>query len=521
MARIKPSGKIAIVVIIALVALGGLYFTGNLDMSSIFPDENSVVTNEDGTTSKKVVRKSNSDALTINVGVVTWGGYAGGQYFNNGFEANESSRFYKDYGFYVDFKVLDDFDASRNAWKNGDVDLLWATTGSFSTEAPGLAEFEPEIVMQADWSRGGDAVVVRKGINKVNDLKGKSIAVAPMTPSHTFFLNLLDAGSLKQSDMQVVEVANAIDAAAMFKNGQVDAAVVWSPDDISCVKTVRGSKVLQSTKQASNIIADVFIAKKSFVDSHQAELSQLVEGWMIGASEINTSASAKNQAVSILSEGLNIAPDEALGAIDNVRLTTYGDNVNFFGLNPSFDGVTGEKIYAKMSQKYKSIGYLNDNTYWRTVANPNIIRGITLNGSQHNAEGVATFTAPTAAMANVKTTTAVSTKQVTVSFPTGSASLDENAKYIIDREFLDIAQTFANARIRIAGNTDNTGNYQGNVALSKRRAQAVATYLATEHGFDRNRFVVVGNGPDNPTASNSTSQGRAKNRRTDFELISE
>jgi NitT/TauT family transport system substrate-binding protein len=515
MAKLKPQGKIAIVVLIAIIAAGALYFTGNLDFSTLIPSEDNVVTN-DGT-KKKAVRKSNSDALTINVGVVTWGGYAGGQYFNNGFDANEDSRFFKDYGFYVNFEVLDDFDASRNAWKSGDVDLLWATTGSFSTEANGLAEYEPQIVMQADWSRGGDAVVVRRGIDKVNDLIGKTIAVAPMTPSHTFFLNLLDAANLNQSQLEVVEVANAIDAAAMFKNGQVDAAVVWSPDDISCVESVRGSKVLQSTKQASNIIADVFIAKKSFVDSHRTELSQLVEGWMIGSAEINSSASAKNKAVSILATGLNIAEHEAEGAIDNVRLTTYGDNVNFFGLNRDFDGVTGEKIYGQMAKKYASIGYLNGTTYWRSVANPSIIRNINLNGPEHNAEGVATFTAPTQ---EVITAAAVSTKQVSVSFPTGSSTLDENAKYIIDEQFLDIAQNFANARIRIAGNTDNTGNYNFNVTLSKRRAQAVADYLAIEHGFDRNRFVVVGYGPDNPVASNNTSQGRAKNRRTDFELIS-
>jgi NitT/TauT family transport system substrate-binding protein len=517
MARaIKPSGKIAIILLVVVGALFALWKTDNLNFSDIMPDENSK--NE---TVKRDLKGVPKDVLTINVGVVTWGGYAGGQYFNEGFAANQDSRFYKDYGFLVEFKVLDDFDASRAAWKSGDVDLLWATTGSFSTEAPGLKEFEPQIVFQSDWSRGGDAVVVRKGISKVNDLKGKTIAVAPMTPSHTFFLNLLEAGSLKQTDMTVVEVANAIDAAAMFKSGQVDAAVVWSPDDISCIKTVSGSKVLQSTKQASYIIADMFIAKKTFVESHRSELSQLVEGWLTGAGEINTNSGAKNKAVQILSEGLNIAPDEALGAINNVRLTTYGDNVNYFGLNPTFKGVTGEKIYAQMSQKYKAVGYLSENTYWRTVGNPNIIRGLNLTGPQHLAEGSVTFSAPTVSMADTNLTAAVSTKQVSVSFATGSATLSEDSKYKIDREFLEIAQNFANSRIRISGNTDNTGGYQNNVTLSKRRAQAVANYLANTHSFDRNRFVVVGNGPDNPTETNSTVQGRAKNRRTDFELISQ
>ena len=509
--KIKPSGKFAIILIIVALVSGGLYFTGNLDFSDIMPSDN---TADKGNTLDDV----SNDVQTYTVGVVTWGGYAGGQWFNRGFDANTNSQFYKDYGFLVEFKVLDDFNASREAWKSGEVDLLWATTGSFSTEAPGLAEFEPQIVFQSDWSRGGDAIVVRKGINKVNDLRGKTIAVAPMTPSHTFLLNLLETAGLTGKDVTIIEVANAIDAASLFKNGQTDCAIVWSPDDISCVSTVKGSKILQSTKTASYIIADMFIAKKKFVTENKVELTQLVEGWLKGASEINSSATVKNQAVTIVANGLNISESDALGAIDNVRLTNYGDNMNYFGLSTDFSGVTGEKMYTKMSKKYREVGYLNQNTYWRTVANPSIIRGVNLVGPQHLAEGSVTFSAPTAAMSK---TNAVSTKQVSVSFATGSSTLSEDSKYKIDREFLDIAQNFANSRIRVAGNTDNTGNYNNNVRLSKKRAQAVANYLANEHGFDRNRFVVVGNGPDNPSGTNSTTQGRAKNRRTDFELIAQ
>ena len=111
--------------------------------------------------------------------------------FNEGFEANEESRFFKEYGFKVDFKILDDFDASRAAWKNDEVNLLWATIDAFPTESGGLAQYDPVVVFQADWSRGGDAVVVRRGITRVSDLKGKKIAVAEMTPSHSFLIWLL------------------------------------------------------------------------------------------------------------------------------------------------------------------------------------------------------------------------------------------------------------------------------------------------------------------------------------------
>ena len=60
-----------------------------------------------------------------------------------------------------------------------------------------------------------------------------------------------------------------------------------------------------------------------------------------------------------------------------------------------------------------------------------------------------------------------------------------------------------------------------NQELSLKRAKAVADFLAQEYKFDKNRFVAVGNGPSKPVASNDTAEGKAKNRRTDFELISE
>ena len=54
----------------------------------------------------------------------------------------------------MDFKVLDDFEASRAAFKNGDVQLLWCTVDALPTEMAALEAFDPRIVFQADWSRG-------------------------------------------------------------------------------------------------------------------------------------------------------------------------------------------------------------------------------------------------------------------------------------------------------------------------------------------------------------------------------
>jgi NitT/TauT family transport system substrate-binding protein len=351
----------------------------------------------------------------------------------------------------------------------------------------------------------------------VADLEGKKIAFAEMTASHTFLLWMLEAGNLDYSKITPVKVANGLEAADLFKKGQVDAAVVWSPDDADCVSKVAGSKVLQSTREASNIIADVFVAKKKFIADHQKELKGLVEGFLRGNAEINQSAANKTKAAKILAEGMQQPEDFCLQAINNVRLCTYGDNVNFFNIKGTFKGVTGEDIYNQMSLKYSKAGYPTSGIpNWRTVSTSEFISQINLSGAENAAENNATFTAPNETN---KTSDAISTKPVSISFATGSSVLDENAKYIIDHEFVDIVKSFANSRIRIEGNTDNTGSAATNKKLSQQRAQAVADYLVKTYNFDANRFVIIGNGSDKPLADNSTNEGKAKNRRTDFQII--
>ena len=521
--RLTTFSKLIItILLVALIFLAGRYFLQNTSLGGSLADaaEGAAGTEKTSQNDGNRTSRGGNDDDVIKVGVVTWGGYAGGQYFNEGFKANTNSRFYKDYGFKVDFKVLDDFEASRNAFKNDDVNLLWATIDAFPTEVNGLIDFDPVVLFQADWSRGGDAIVARRGITKVSDLKGKKIAVAEYTPSQSFLLWLLDAGGLTSDDVDIVFQASAIDAAEVFKSQRVDAAVVWSPDDIACVEAVPGARVLESTKSASHIIADVFVAKRAFVEANRDKLAGLYEGWMIGASEINSSDGNKRKAAKILGENFEVfSEQDAYDAINNVRLVTHGDNLNFFNLNKEYNGVTGNSLYSRMVEVYDGLGYIEGRApNWRNISYSSIVRDANLNGAQHAAEGTKAF-AP--ATAQDKTKEALASKEVTINFRTGDATLDENAKFIIDRDFVGIAQAFGNARVRIEGNTDNTGSRELNLTLSRRRAQAVADYLISEHNMPRNRLIVVGNGPDQPVAQNTTEAGRAKNRRTDFELVSE
>ncbi|MDZ4708874.1 MAG: phosphate ABC transporter substrate-binding/OmpA family protein [Saprospiraceae bacterium] len=512
--------------ILGAIAFAGYYVLNKTGVGSKLKDQAGTVNSETNTspagkssTSGNAPSGAFKDA--IKVGVVTWGGYAGGQYFNEGFKANSRSRFVQDYGFPVDFKILDDVPVSREAWKNDEVNLLWCTVDALPTEIAGLSDFDPVVVFQADWSRGGDAIVARRGINSVNDLKGKKIAVAEMTPSHSFLIWMLEAGNLKSSDVTIVKQASAIDAAQVFKSQQVDAAVVWSPDDQACLQAVAGSRILQSTKSASNIIADAFIAKRAWAEQNRDKLRKLYEGWMKGAAEINANDANKRKAAKILAENFSgFTEDDAYAAINNVRLATHGDNVNFFGLNPEYKGVTGEQLYSRMTTSYKALGYAEGKIpNWRIISDPVSVRNTQLKGTEHAGEGAKSFVKVSDEVGKEKE--AIATKQVSITFRTGEFALDENAKFIVDKEMVEIAKAFANSRIRVEGNTDNTGSPVTNQTLSRKRAQAVVDYLVGVHGMNRNRFVVVGNGPEKPVSSNDTEEGKAKNRRTDFQLIGE
>ncbi len=513
MAKLTTFSKLLIVFLIVGAAFFGIQYLRN---SGMLGDGGGGTGSQ--TTSTSGSNSSNSEDA-IKIGVVTWGGYAGGQYFNEGFAASSQSRFKKEYGIDVEFVLNDNVDASLDAWKAGDIDLHWYTLDAFPTILGGLKDYDPVALFQADWSRGGDAIVVRRGINSVADLKGKKVAVAELTPSHSFLIWLLDAGGLSINDVEVVKQASAVDAAAAFKSQQVDAAVVWSPDDEACIRSVAGSRVLESTRSASNIIADFFFAKREYVNANRDKLAKLYEGWMRGAAEINSSSSAKAKAAKILSEGLGIPEADASAAIDNVRLVTHGDNLNFFGLNTDFNGVDGNALYRRMTNEYTKLNVIDGAPNWRQISMPALVQRANLPGSEHSAEASKSF--EKLEEDEGKELRAIASKPVTINFRTGEHTLDENAKRIIDLEFIEIAKAFANSRIRIEGNTDNVGSRASNVTLSKRRAQAVANYLVREHGMSTNRIIVVGNGPDKPIASNNTESGRADNRRTDFQLVEE
>ena len=77
----------------------------------------------------------------------------------------------------------------------------------------------------------------------------------------------------------------------------------------------------------------------------------------------------------------------------------------------------------------------------------------------------------------------------------------------------EILKKNPNSYIVLAGHTDNVGSEEYNIALSHKRVEAVAVYLADWFKIDSNRIETFGYGSASPIASNDTAAGREKNRR--------
>lgn len=81
-----------------------------------------------------------------------------------------------------------------------------------------------------------------------------------------------------------------------------------------------------------------------------------------------------------------------------------------------------------------------------------------------------------------------------------------------------VLEQYPTLKVMIVGHTDNLGSREINTELSRRRADAVKTYLVGR-GIDPERIMTRGEGPDSPIADNKTPAGRQANRRIEFQII--
>lgn len=105
-----------------------------------------------------------------------------------------------------------------------------------------------------------------------------------------------------------------------------------------------------------------------------------------------------------------------------------------------------------------------------------------------------------------------------IHFASGSDKIEPNSANVLN-EIGEAMKSASGTIFVIIGHTDSDGEEADNQILSDKRALAVKKYLVDNFGIESNTLLTSGKGETEPVADNSTTEGKAQNRRVEFRKL--
>ena len=529
--KLKPAAKVMIILILGGIgyALWHFVISGMVNKDSK-KDEQAQVAKDgaEGNTGKqgtdpKAIQPVKRPGGVVKVALSEWPGHMPLVIGNGGLKTQGGSAAANE-GLSLEIVFIEDPAKKNKALQTGEVDFVWQTVDEMPINLGSYKEAGVEVAafLQLDWSRGGDACVAAKEIKSVEAILGRTAAMMKFSPDHTVFEFMLNNSRLTPA--QVTQVRKAAKFSAddpafgreLFVQGKADVACLWEPDVTVALKGRKGAHRLFSTADANELVADVLLVKKTYLERNQATADKVAKVWFAGVAQAEAD---KQQAAKMISSVVprfkkELGFDGTVKALNWVKWTNLADNGRFFGLGgerPAFD-----RVYSQADSIW---GDYPDAEIKHRFA-PQSLRDKRVVQKLWAGQGPdkPTVAAPVYNPKIAKTGKAVFTKPITINFNTGQSQLDTESRHILNKQVLPQLQMARAMYVRVEGNTDNVGRARMNEALSLARAKAVAEFLISK-GIDRNRITPKGNGDKNPVASNKTRDGQAANRRTDILFI--
>ena len=459
---------------------------------------------------------------TLTVALSQWPGHLALVVGNGGLTTQPGSAAAAE-GLNLEIVFIEDAPSKNKALAEGKVDAVWETVDELPIAVGGFkaANVAARAFIQIDWSRGGDACVATKEVQKVEDVIGRKSAVLMFSPDHTVLEFMLTNSRLTPDQVKQVrkDTSFSMDdftyARVLFGKGKIDVACLWEPDVTLALASRPGAHRLFSTADATELIADTLVAQRQFLDLYPDLAVKLARVWFAGAKKADADRPAAARLIATACPRFRdeLGYEATLKSFDWVRWTTLADNVRMFGLDgqpPVFDRVYNQAdgIWVNYPQ-----AEIKDRFAPVTLRDDRIVRRLWEAEGKRVAVRAQTYQTNLAA-----TGQPLFTKPVTITFRSGKSELASDAMAALNQHVVPQVQMAAGMYIRVEGNTDNLGDESWNQGLSERRAEAIREYLVNR-GIDGRRIVAQGNGSSRPLASNKTAEGRARNRRTEILFI--
>src|SRR3954471_14761566 len=228
--------------------------------------------------------------------------------------------FFKDAGLDVQTKSFISPVAGLKPLLSGDLDAVLSTADSVLTvvdKAPG----QLKIVYLTDTSSGADAILAKKDIKSIKEMKGKKVAATLGQCNQLLLSKALEKAGLAEKDINLVNM-NPDDAGAAFAAGQLDVAVTWEP----WITKVAGEKkghVIFSSKDTPNLILDVLAVNTKGAAKKPAETRAFLKALNRGYEFV---LAHKDEAAALAGKALEQKPEEVKPMLD--KITLYGPAKN-------------------------------------------------------------------------------------------------------------------------------------------------------------------------------------------------
>ncbi len=293
----------------------------------------------------------------VQVPLITWGGDIATILANGNSKNTAAGSIFAKQNLKLKLTRIDDFKQQVEAYMQGETPYLRGTMGMVNMAAELLnsdPRTKPIIIYQMTWSNGGDCLVAKSGIKSAKDLKGKTIALQAYGPHVDYLAKLLRDAGLKMSDVTIkwVKDLTGTDStpAEALNAKDVDAAMVIIPDGLMLTSngsvgtgsegSIKGAKIMLSTKSANRIIADVYAVRSDYFAAHKKDVQNFVHGLLLAEQDVK--ALFKNKQARLadykktVTAAAEILLDSAAATADAEAL--YGDceyvgfqgNVKFF-----------------------------------------------------------------------------------------------------------------------------------------------------------------------------------------------
>jgi outer membrane protein OmpA-like peptidoglycan-associated protein len=276
-----------------------------------------------------------------------------------------------------------------------------------------------------------------------------------------------------------------------------------------------GAHRLFSTADATELVADVLLTRKDFLEQHLDVAQKLARTWFAAAAEGERDKPAAAKLISTVASRFRdeLGYEKTLAALAWAKWTGLSENVKLFGLDGSAPGF--DRVYNQADGIW--INYpeaeIKDRFAPSVLRDDRAVKAIWEAAGKPVAKLAESFEPEVA-----RNGAALFTKPVSITFDSGSEQLSAEAIATINQQVLPQLQIAGGMYARVEGNTDSVGDFAMNQTLSERRAAAIVSYLVSR-GIPADRLVARGNGSAAPVATNKTPEGRAQNRRTDVLFI--